>query len=84
MRLWSDSFSDGGVIPAACAFASIDRGDPAAHVRLSTNRNPHLAWDDVPTGTESLVLLCRDIDASTRRGGSCRWPCRAPIFITGP
>ena len=65
MKLWSDSFIDGGVIPPECAFASIDRTDPAAHVRLSTNRNPHLAWDDVPTGTESLVLLCRDIDAPT-------------------
>lgn len=60
MKLWSDSFTDGGVIPAECAFAVID---PAAHVRLSTNQNPHLAWDEVPTGTESLVLLCRDLDA---------------------
>ena len=62
MRLWSDSFSDGAPIPAECAFAVID---PASHVRLSTNRNPHLAWDDVPAGTQSLVLLCRDIDAPT-------------------
>ena len=60
MRLWSDSFTDGGVIPPDCAFAVID---PATHVRLSTNRNPHLAWDEVPAGTQSLVLLCRDIDA---------------------
>lgn len=60
MKLWSDSFTDGGAIPPECAFAVIDS---ASHVRLSTNRNPHLAWDDVPTGTESLVLLCRDIDA---------------------
>ena len=60
MKLWSDSFTDGGVIPPECAFAIID---PATHVRLSTNQNPHLAWDDVPPGTESLVLLCRDIDA---------------------
>ena len=62
MKLWSDSFADGGVIPPECAFAVID---PNAHVRFSTNRNPHLAWDDVPTGTQSLVLLCRDIDAPT-------------------
>ena len=60
MKLWSDSFTEGGLIPAECAFAVID---PATHVRLSTNRNPHLAWDDVPAGTQSLVLLCRDIDA---------------------
>jgi hypothetical protein len=62
MRLWSDSFRDGGLIPEQCAFAVID---PAQHVRLSSNRNPHLAWDDVPTGTESLVLLVRDIDVPT-------------------
>ena len=62
MRLWSDSFTDGAPIPAECAFAVID---PATHVRFSTNRNPHLAWDDVPAGTQSLVLLCRDIDAPT-------------------
>ena len=62
MKLWSDSFTDGGLIPPECAFAVID---PNAHVRFSTNRNPHLAWDDVPTGTQSLVLLCRDIDAPT-------------------
>jgi Raf kinase inhibitor-like YbhB/YbcL family protein len=62
MRLWSDSFTDGGVIAPESAFAVID---PASHVRLSSNRNPHLAWDDVPAGTQSLVLLCRDIDAPT-------------------
>ena len=60
MRLWSDSFTEGGLIPPECAFAVID---PDTHVRFSANRNPHLAWDDVPTGTQSLVLLCRDIDA---------------------
>ena len=60
MRLWSDSFTEGGLIPPECAFAVID---PDTHVRFSSNRNPHLAWDDVPTGTQSLVLLCRDIDA---------------------
>ncbi|MES2299718.1 MAG: YbhB/YbcL family Raf kinase inhibitor-like protein [Pseudomonadota bacterium] len=60
MRLWSESFSDGGVIAPQCAFAVID---PATHVRLSGNRNPHLAWDEVPAGTASLILFCFDIDA---------------------
>lgn len=59
MRIWSDTFINGAGIPAACAFAV---GDPATHVKLSSNRNPHLAWDDVPTGTESLVLVCHDPD----------------------
>ncbi len=62
MRLWSDSFTEGGLIPPECAFAVID---DKTHVRFASNRNPHLAWDDVPTGTQSLVLLCRDIDAPT-------------------
>ncbi|SHH28439.1 YbhB/YbcL family Raf kinase inhibitor-like protein [Massilia sp. CF038] len=60
MRLWSEAFSDGEPIPQECAFAVID---PATHVRLSANCNPHLAWDEVPNGTESLVLFCRDLDA---------------------
>ncbi|MES3022181.1 MAG: YbhB/YbcL family Raf kinase inhibitor-like protein [Pseudomonadota bacterium] len=62
MKLWSESFSDGGIIPPECAFAVID---PLQHLRLSTNRNPHLAWDDVPPGTESLILFCHDNDAPT-------------------
>jgi phosphatidylethanolamine-binding protein (PEBP) family uncharacterized protein len=59
MKIWSDSFTEGGVIPQQCAFAVID---PVNHVRLSTNRNPHFAWDEVPAGTQSLVLLCHDPD----------------------
>jgi len=62
MRLWSDSFRDGGVIPGEFAFAV---AAPATHVRLSGNRNPHLAWDEVPAGTESLALFCIDVDVPT-------------------
>jgi Raf kinase inhibitor-like YbhB/YbcL family protein len=60
MRLWSDTFTEGGVIPSECAFGMVD---PDTHVRFSTNRNPHLAWEDVPFGTQSLALFCRDVDA---------------------
>lgn len=60
MKLWSDSFKNGGVIPAEFAFAE---PDPHNRVKLAGNRNPHLAWDDVPNGTESLLLLCIDGDA---------------------
>ncbi len=60
MRLWSNNFQNGGMVPPECAFCVID---PLTHVRMSTNRNPHLAWDDVPAGTESLVLFCFDPDA---------------------
>lgn len=60
MKLWSETFRDGGLIPADNAFAEID---PASRVRLAGNRNPHLAWDEVPNGTESLALFCIDPDA---------------------
>lgn len=59
MRIWSESFTEGGVIPPQCAFAV---SDPDTHVKLSSNRNPHIAWDDVPAGTKSLVLICHDPD----------------------
>ena len=64
MRLWSNSFIEGGVIPPECAFAQID---PANHVRYAGNRSPHLAWDEVPQGTQSLALFCRDVDAPSHR-----------------
>lgn len=60
MRLWSDTFRDGGVLPSQYAFAEID---PASRVRLAANHNPHLAWDEVPNGTASLALFCIDGDA---------------------
>ena len=64
MRLWSNSFIEGGVIPPECAFAQID---PVNHVRYAGNRSPHLAWDEVPQGTQSLALFCRDVDAPSHR-----------------
>ena len=63
MRLWSDSFADGGRIPGEHAFAVIDA---AHHVRLAANRNPHLAWGGAPAGTKSFVLICHDRDVPGR------------------
>ena len=60
MRLWSETFMEGAALPARCAFACIDA---ARRTRLSDNRNPHLAWDDVPAAAHSLALFCRDVDA---------------------
>jgi Raf kinase inhibitor-like YbhB/YbcL family protein len=60
MKLWSNTFRDGGLIPAENAFAAID---PFGHVRPSANRNPHVAWSEVPNGTRSLALFCCDGDA---------------------
>lgn len=59
MQITSDSFSDGARIPAEYAFCV-----PAeeGHVCLGSNANPHLAWQDVPAGTRSFVLVCSDPD----------------------
>ncbi|SFZ78527.1 YbhB/YbcL family Raf kinase inhibitor-like protein [Chitinimonas taiwanensis] len=59
MQLSSQSFQAGQPIPGEFAFAVID---PASHVRLSSNRNPQLSWQDVPAGTRSFALICHDPD----------------------
>jgi hypothetical protein len=63
MQLTSKSFRDGGPIPGEFAFAVID---PVNHIKLSTNRNPDLAWSDVPEGTKSFALICHDPDVPSR------------------
>lgn len=63
MKLHSNSFTDGSVIPGQFAFCV-----PASegHVSLGANRNPHLAWGDLPAGTRSFVLICHDPDVPSR------------------
>jgi Raf kinase inhibitor-like YbhB/YbcL family protein len=63
MNLWSESFLNGAWIPAAFAFGRIDAKH---HVTLSANRNPHLAWNDVPDGTASFALIAHDVDVPGR------------------
>ena len=63
MRLTSDSFKDMAAIPGRCAFAV---PDPAQHIKLSDNKNPHLAWGDLPAGTKSLALICHDVDVPSK------------------
>jgi Raf kinase inhibitor-like YbhB/YbcL family protein len=63
MKLWSNSFPDNARIPGEFAFCV---AHPTDHVALSDNRNPHLAWDDLPSGTRSLVLICHDPDVPSR------------------
>lgn len=59
MKLTSSSFTDGQKIPFEYA---LGLPDPVNHVKLGQNRNPHLAWNDVPAGAKSLVLLVYDQD----------------------
>ena len=59
MKLWSDSFANGQAIPSTFAFG---KHHPDDHVELCENRNPHLAWSDLPEGAKSLVLICHDSD----------------------
>ncbi|XQA69694.1 YbhB/YbcL family Raf kinase inhibitor-like protein [Xanthomonas sacchari] len=57
MRLRSDSIQLGQPIAATYAMGQADG--------FGGNRSPHLAWDAVPAGTQSFVLLCVDPDVPT-------------------
>ncbi len=63
MQIRSNSFEHNSPIPGEFAF-----GVPAAkdHVALSDNRNPHLAWSEIPEGTQSFVICCIDTDVPTK------------------
>ncbi|MBC8021734.1 MAG: YbhB/YbcL family Raf kinase inhibitor-like protein [Burkholderiales bacterium] len=63
MKLTSSSFSDGAPIPAEYAFCA---PDPKTHATLSKNRNPHLAWIEVPMGTKSFAVILHDPDVPSR------------------
>jgi Raf kinase inhibitor-like YbhB/YbcL family protein len=63
MQLMSSSFGHGQRIPDEFAFGV---ADPAQHLRLGPNRNPHLRWTGVPSSARSLVLICVDTDVPTR------------------
>ena len=57
MKIHSDSFEHGKPIPAEFALGAAEG--------FGGNRNPHLAWQDVPAGAKSFALLCIDTDAPT-------------------
>ncbi|HEX7373583.1 MAG TPA: YbhB/YbcL family Raf kinase inhibitor-like protein [Steroidobacteraceae bacterium] len=59
----SSSFGHQQRMPEEFAFCA---PDPATHVRMSQNRNPHLRWTGVPSTAKSLVLICVDTDVPTR------------------
>ena len=59
MKLWSHSWTNGDRIPERYAAG---RADGAGRATFSDNLNPHLAWDELPAGTQSMVLICHDFD----------------------
>jgi hypothetical protein len=63
MKLWSESWTNGDRIPPRYAAGRLDA---AGGVAFSDNLNPHLAWSDLPEGTQSLVLICHDFDVPSR------------------
>lgn len=63
MQLSSRALQNNQPIPADYAFGI---PDPTNHVALSDNKNPPLAWQDLPQGTQSLVLICHDPDVPSK------------------
>ena len=63
MKLWSDSWANGERIPTRYAAGKPDGQGGAT---FSDNLNPHLAWGDVPAGTQSLALICHDFDVPSK------------------
>ncbi|HSW07805.1 YbhB/YbcL family Raf kinase inhibitor-like protein [Aquabacterium sp.] len=62
MKLWSNSWVNGEFIPERYAAGKLS----ADGVGFSDNISPHLAWSDLPAGTQSLVLICHDFDVPSR------------------
>ncbi|WP_237173483.1 YbhB/YbcL family Raf kinase inhibitor-like protein [Paracandidimonas lactea] len=63
MQVTSKSFKDNGGIPERYAFG---KQDGQNYIALAGNVNPHLAWSDVPAGTQSFVVICHDPDVPSR------------------
>lgn len=64
MRVTSTSFVEGDRLPDVIALCVPGADGP---VTFGANRNPQLAWDDVPEGTESFALSCVDVSAPSVR-----------------
>ena len=71
MKLISDTFEDGGIIPGRCGFCV---KDPKTFLRLSQNLSPQLEWLGAPESTLSFVLTCIDPHA----------PATKPSYVNTP
>jgi hypothetical protein len=76
MHLHSQSFEHQQPLPAEFALGA--NGGRS----FGGNRNPHLAWRDVPAGTQSFALLCIDTDAPT--DGALVADAATPIPVDHP
>lgn len=74
MKIHSDSFENGQPIPPDFAMGTRDG--------FGGNRNPHLAWSEVPESTRSFALLCIDTDAPT--DGALVADSATPIPVAHP
>lgn len=63
MKLCSDSFNDGDYIPTRYA---LGKRSADGKIDLTENKNPHLAWSDLPEGAKSIAILCYDRSAPTK------------------
>lgn len=63
MKVTSSTFDDMGFMPDPCAFGLLG---PDKQYQWGANRNPHLAWSDLPDGTQSLVLINDDLDVPVK------------------
>lgn len=77
MHIRSNSFEHRQAIPADFALGARD-----GQGGLGGNRNPHLAWSEVPEGTRSFALLCIDTDAPT--DGALVADAATPIAVDHP
>jgi Raf kinase inhibitor-like YbhB/YbcL family protein len=57
VNLTITGIDEGAPIPGEYAFCI---PDPDTHATFGPNKNPALAWDDVPDGTQSFAVLCWD------------------------
>ncbi len=74
MHLHSDSFEHRHPIPVEFALGARDG--------FGGNRNPQLAWSEVPEATRSFVLLCIDTDSPT--DGALVANAEVPIPVEHP
>lgn len=62
MKLWSDSYPEGGRLPEKYAFG---KHHPDFHIEMCENISPHFAWSDVPVDTKTFVFTSHILNAPT-------------------